>query len=357
METTGVEATGTEGVGAGGTSAFFTSYGGRRADREHVLRFHADLEGMVRLHTDDHAFGATGPTLEPGGGWRSELLRHCATTRTLVVLLSETHLNSAWCAREWWIVEERVRRFRDDGAPPHHILPLVWQPLSGPLPRVVRERQRLDWVGVPGHADAGVLELMLTDPTAYQALCYRIGALVARSAAVALPPLPEALAREAVPAWDAVARRDGRDPDGPVPGSGSAPGSDGAAPPEEVTECEPGGPDARGTVGERAARVLLTVPALDDPECWAAFLRRLGELRRDRALNPLYWPVTVPAPERHARLVSHLRAQHPDSHALAWLARAVSETAGAAAAAAALRALLPQGRPSTEDTPTDLPAP
>lgn len=342
-----METAGTEGTGAGGTSAFFTSYGGRRADREHVLRFHADLEGMVRLHTDDHAFGATGPTLEPGGGWRSELLRHCATTRTLVVLLSETHLNSAWCAREWWIVEERIRRFRNDGAPPHHILPLVWQPLSGPLPRVVRERQRLDWVGVPGHADAGVLELMLTDPAAYRALCYRIGALVARSSAAALPPLPEAVAREAVPAWDAVARRAGGDPDGPPPCLEEA------APPEG-----PDGPedqDPRGSVGERAVRVLLTVPALDDPACWAAFLRRLGELRRDRALNPLYWRVTVPAAERHDRLVSHLRAQHPDSHALAWLARAVSETAGDPDAATALRALLPQDRPSVEDHPTDPP--
>ncbi|MFE1169259.1 TIR domain-containing protein [Nocardiopsis sp. NPDC058789] len=339
-----MEATGAEDTGAGGTSAFFTSYGGRRADREHVLRFHSDLEAMVRLHTDDRAFGATGPTLEPGGGWRSELLRHCATTRTLVVLLSETHLNSAWCAREWWIVEERVRRFRDHGAPPHHILPLVWQPLSGPLPRVVRERQRLDWVGVPGHADAGVLELMLTDPTAYRALCYRIGALVARSAADPLPPLPEAVAREAVPAWDAVARREGADPDG-------APSDQGELPPPEGPE----GPDARGSVGERAVRVLLTVRALDDPACWAAFLRRLGELRRDRALNPLYWRVTVPAPERHERLVAHLRAQHPDSHALSWLARAVAETAGDPDAAAALRALLPRGRTAPEDHPTDPP--
>ncbi|MFE9245923.1 TIR domain-containing protein [Nocardiopsis sp. NPDC006938] len=351
-----METTGAPGTGADGVSAFFTSYGGRRADREHVLRFHADLEGMVRLHTDDHAFGATGPTLEPGGGWRAELHRHCATTRTLVVLLSETHLNSAWCAREWWIVEERVRRFRSGGGPPHHILPLVWQPLTGPLPRAVRERQRLDWVGVAGHADAGVLELMLTDPAAYRALCYRIGALVARSAAVALPALPEALARRAVPAWDAAARRAGGDPDG-VDAEAGAPESVRGVETSADRVAEAGGGLPRGAVGERAVRVLLTVGALDDPACWEAFLSRLGELRRDRALNPRYWSLSQPAPERLDHLVAHLRAQHPDPHALAWLARAVADTAGASDAAHALLALLPRDGSAPEDTPTDLTAP
>ncbi|QVJ00534.1 hypothetical protein KGD82_17800 [Nocardiopsis eucommiae] len=103
--------------------------------------------------------------------------------------------------------------------------------------------------------------------------------------------------------------------------------------------------------------MLLTVRALDDPACWAAFLRRLGELRRDRALNPLYWRVTVPAPERHERLVAHLRAQHPDSHALSWLARAVAETAGDPDAAAALRALLPGAEQLRRTTRPTLPAP
>lgn len=157
-----------------------------------MLRFHADLERSVRLHTDDHATGLSGPYLEQGGRWREELLEHCATAATMVVLLSETQLDSEWCAREWAVFEERMRRFRSNGSvngeAAQPLLPLVWTPLSGPLPIAVRERQRLDWVEPVGHADRGVLDLMYTAPDDYRALCFRIGGLVARAAATPYRP-------------------------------------------------------------------------------------------------------------------------------------------------------------------------
>lgn len=299
-----------------------------------MLRFHADLERAVRLHSDDHARGMSGPFLEQGGRWREELLRHCATAATMVVLLSETQLDSAWCAREWGVFEERLRRFRSNGQAngraPHPLLPLVWTPLTGPLPPAVRERQRLDWVEPVGHADRGVLDLMYTSPDDYRALCFRVGGLVARAAVTPLPPLPVGEAGSVRPAWDAPERVRGR-----VRANGAATKEDFLA-----------GLDPLAPLRTRVAHVLSRVPVLDEEPPWRAFLSRLGELRGGRAQNPLHWPVTEPAFDRVSRLVEHLSHQHHSEDTIAWLSRAVRETTGVDGAADALASLVPD--PETE---------
>lgn len=300
-----------------------------------MLRFHADLERAVRLHTDDHATGLSGPSLEQGGRWREELLKHCATAATMVVLLSETQLDSEWCAREWGVFEERLSRFRSNGpvkgeaAQP--LLPLVWTPLIGPLPIAVRGRQRLDWVEPVGHADRGVLDLMYTAPDDYRALCFRVGGLVARAAATPLPPLPLGEAASVRPAWDARARAEnGDDP--------------GLRTKERVLEeIEPGDPLRR-----RVAHVLSHVPGLDEEHLWRAFLSRLGELRGGRAQNPLHWPVTEPRFDRVSRLVEHLSHQHRSEDTIAWLSQAVRETTGIDHAADALASLDPDPVPGPD---------
>ncbi|WP_211714317.1 toll/interleukin-1 receptor domain-containing protein [Nocardiopsis sp. MG754419] len=321
-------------------AAFFTSYGGRKVDRRHVLRFHADLEEAVRLHSDDDAFGVSGPFLDPGGHWRADLARHCATARTLVVLLSDVQLDSVWCAREWWIFEERVRLFRPLDDPPHSILPLVWRPLSRPMPRVVRDRQRLDWIGPLGHADEGLLDTMHTDPRSYQALCFRLGRAVARAAARPLPALPSGAAASAPPAWDAVHRRAGGDPDvgGAFATSGDAGGTDTSARPPTPP---PTGSGHRDPLNVRVALALSGIEALSEDTTWRGFLRSLGRLRGARGLYPRHWPVTEPARRRMLRLVDHLFRQHRADTAITWLSRAVYDTTGDRAAATALLALLP----------------
>lgn len=295
-----------------------------------MLRFHADLERAVRLHTDDHATGLSGPYLEQGGMWREELLKHCATAATMVVLLSETQLDSEWCAREWGVFEERLRRFRSNGSvsgdAAQPLLPLVWTPLSGPLPIAVRKRQRLDWVEPIGHADRGVLDLMYTAPDDYRALCFRIGGLVARAAATPLPPLPVGEAGSVRPAWDARARVNGDDPAG----------------------CIPEEPDPSASLAHRVAHVLSHVPVLDEEHLWRAFLRRLGELRGGRAQNPLHWPVSEPMFDRVSRLVEHLSHQHRSEDIIAWLSQTVRETTGVDCAADALANLGPAPGPGPE---------
>lgn len=280
-----------------------------------MLRFHRDLERTVRLHADDHATGVSGPYLEQGGKWRPDLLRHCATAATMVVLLSETQLDSEWCAREWGVFEERLRRFRPDGEAPHPLLPLVWTPLSSPLPHTVRERQRLDWVEPVGHADRGVLDLMYTSPDDYRALCFRVGGLVARAAATPLPPLSTSEAGSVEPAW----------------GPGRANGWES---------------NSEDSLDTRVAHVLSRVPALNEEHLWRAFLSRLGELRGGRAQNPLHWPITEPAFDRILRLVKHLSHQHHDEDTVAWLSQAVREVTGVDGAADALALLIPD--PDTE---------
>ncbi|SIO84092.1 hypothetical protein [Nocardiopsis sp. JB363] len=289
-----------------------------------MLRFHSDLERTVRLHADDHVVGVSGPYLEEGGEWRPELLWHCGTVATMVVLLSDPQLDSEWCAREWGVFEERLRRFRPNGGAPHPLLPLVWRPLKVPLPRAVRKRQRLDWVEPVGHADRGVLDLMYTSPDDYRALCFRVGGLVARAAATPLPPLSTSEAESVEPAWKVRAR------------------ADGAARKEDFTA----GLDHSAPWETRVAHVLSRVPALDEEHLWRAFLSRLGELRGGRAQNPLLWPVTEPAFERASRLVEHLSHQHHASDTIAWLSLAVRETTGVDGAADALALLIPD--PDTE---------
>lgn len=297
-----------------------------------MLRFHADLERAVRLHTDDHVTGVSGPHLRQGGRWREELLEHCATAATMVVLLSETQLDSEWCAREWGVFEERLRRFRPNGEVAHPLLPLVWTPLSGPLPPAVRARQRLDWVEPVGHADRGVLDLMYTAPDGYRALCFRVGGLVARAMSTPLPPLPVDEAGSVRPAWDAPERVRAR--------------ANGHRPGPRTKECFLEGLDPRTPLKYRVAHVLSRVPVLDEEHLWRSFLSRLGELRGGRAQNPLHWPVTEPTFDRVSRLVEHLSHQHHPEDTIAWLSRALRETTGIDGAADALASLAPG--PETE---------
>ncbi|WP_166661402.1 TIR-like protein FxsC [Paractinoplanes brasiliensis] len=79
-----------------------------------------------------------------GGGelWERQLLHAAGTCQVFICLLSTPYLTgSQWCAREWDLFTRREVRPRHSLAQPYEtaVVPVLWTPLSTPLPPVVSD--------------------------------------------------------------------------------------------------------------------------------------------------------------------------------------------------------------------------
>ncbi|MBM2616225.1 toll/interleukin-1 receptor domain-containing protein [Actinoplanes sp. LDG1-06] len=120
-----------------------------------------------------------------GGGelWERQLLHAAGTCQVLICLLSTPYLTgSEWCAREWDLFSRRRVVPRHDHAPPFEtaVVPVLWTPLSTPLPPVVSDvnifvptRLREDFRA--DYQTDGLLGLLRTgQQTVYEAIVWRI---------------------------------------------------------------------------------------------------------------------------------------------------------------------------------------
>ncbi|OLT30375.1 hypothetical protein BJF83_08785 [Nocardiopsis sp. CNR-923] len=295
---------------------FFLSYGDRAPEREYVQRFLRDLERAVRLQGHEETRAVSGPTLTPGPGWKRRLLKECATVGCLVALLSDRYFRSDWCAKEWWTVDERIRRrgdHTDAGVP--WIIPVIWRPLSSPIPDAIRSQQRTDWYV---HQDArrrGVLHLMDRDNQGpYRETCQTIATLVVEAFSHDLPALDDGQGPQL--SWDASAWRRPKQST-PVP-----------EPPPELSP------------SEKLVHILSHVPSLDEEDTWSRFLDGIARSRpMGVPLQAWQWPHTSPSPERHQNLLKHLCTQYRRAHVFGWVADALESSTGATGHAQAIRSI------------------
>ncbi|GAA0497973.1 hypothetical protein Ade02nite_53520 [Paractinoplanes deccanensis] len=163
----------------------------REANRD-VMRFFDDLTEDV-----NNLIGYV-PGRDPGfmdvagdGGelWRRRILRAAGTCQVFVCLISEPYLTSSkWCAREWHLFAKRrvIARHPDADPAESAIVPVLWTPVTWPLPPVVAEvnlfmptRLRDDFRA--GYQAEGMLGLLRTgQENVYQAIVWRLAQHVVR---------------------------------------------------------------------------------------------------------------------------------------------------------------------------------
>lgn len=179
-----------------GAPVFFMSYwrpkrpsrfaGPPREPTVHVRRFFDDLTADV-----NDLIGSV-PGYDPGfldvagsGGtaWRNRLLRAVGTCQVFVCLLSRPYVTSSpWCAREWDAFSQRrvVPRTPDVDPAQTAIVPVLWTPVQGRLPRVIADVDPFRPPGLEPEINAlyqenGLLGLLKTGKEqAYQTIVWKL---------------------------------------------------------------------------------------------------------------------------------------------------------------------------------------
>ncbi|GAV43030.1 toll/interleukin-1 receptor domain-containing protein [Streptomyces acidiscabies] len=185
---------------------FFTSYAERRADSDLVEQFHARLQREVEIKrgrsAPNEGFLNTG-AVRLGQGWRRKIGTALGRTRFLVVLLTDDYLTSPWCAREWAVMQERVRLA--EPAEPVALLPLFWTGVSRELPAEVADLQlRMATLGA-AYTDRCLVDLMREDPRGYEKFVIGLTDHMVKEASTELPEMEGELAASYPPAFGLAA--------------------------------------------------------------------------------------------------------------------------------------------------------
>ncbi|GAQ54909.1 toll/interleukin-1 receptor domain-containing protein [Streptomyces acidiscabies] len=185
---------------------FFTSYAERRADSDLVEQFHARLQREVEIKrgrsAPNEGFLNTG-AVRLGQGWRRKIGTALGRTRFLVVLLTDDYLASSWCAREWAVMQERVRLA--EPAEPVALLPLFWTGVSRKLPAEVADLQlRMATLGA-AYTDRCLVDLMREDPRGYEKFVIGLTDHMVKEASAELPEMDGELAASYPPAFGLAA--------------------------------------------------------------------------------------------------------------------------------------------------------
>jgi hypothetical protein len=178
---------------------FFLSYVRYRgvkaaSNYEAVRRLFVDLSmsvsQMVDLRAGQHA-GFMDDAVESGGPWRGRRRRAVSSCHVFVSLLTPRYVDSSrWCAMEWDLFSRRRALHRDppggdDELPATApIIPVMWEPLNGPLPTQVAAVADFGAVLSAPQRDKyranGLQALRVIDPGAYRAIVTRLAREIAR---------------------------------------------------------------------------------------------------------------------------------------------------------------------------------
>lgn len=151
------------GVGLRMTPYFFLSYAHDDADG-YFDKFYDDLCNEVAAVTtrDRSEVGFRDRSgIGLGRQWRAELIQALRTCECFVPLLSPRLLASSYSGKEWQLFQDRLRAIQPPGAGrPSRRLPVLWRPLEGDLPEVVRVYQRTHGSLGAVYAEKGLLALV-----------------------------------------------------------------------------------------------------------------------------------------------------------------------------------------------------
>jgi hypothetical protein len=175
---------------------FFLSYA-RAGEAGHsnkmAERFFFDLAEnvgqLVSLRTGAEV-GFMDTLVRGGRQWTDELLHALGVCQVLVPMLSAPYLASELCGKEWGAFSQRsVRRLPGTSASPDLgcIIPVIWAPVSGPLPSPVSERLIFAPGGRPNsglpaeYRTNGVYGLMrMGQEDSYQIIVWQLAILIAK---------------------------------------------------------------------------------------------------------------------------------------------------------------------------------
>ncbi|MET8980195.1 toll/interleukin-1 receptor domain-containing protein [Streptomyces sp. NPDC004539] len=250
---------------------FFTSYAERRADNSLVEAFHRRLQQEAEIkrgRSASHDGFLNVGSLELGEGWRLKIGSALGRTRFLVVLLTDDYLVSPWCAREWAVVRDRVRRAAPEE--PIAVLPLFWTRLSRELPAEIADLQlRMAALGT-GYTDTCLVDLMRGDTAGYERFVIGLTDHMVKAAAVELPEMDAESAAYYPPAFGlgapestAAAEEASREAAGEAAGEAGKPTAEAAReaakPTTEAAKAtaEPPAPPAVAPFGPTERRALI----------------------------------------------------------------------------------------------------
>jgi hypothetical protein len=151
-----------------------------------VRQLFADLEQHLRQLLNSlpgQSLGFMDMTMRGGELWERRVLRAAGTSQVFIALLSNRFLNgSSWCATEWDVFARREIKPRataysvDETA----ILPVLWAPITEPIPDLVEAVQRFtpQRLPNPGYAESfeawGIYGLQTQDPEAYRSIVWSL---------------------------------------------------------------------------------------------------------------------------------------------------------------------------------------
>jgi FxsC-like protein len=145
------------------TPYFFFSYA--HNDVDHFFnKFYDDLcKEVAAVTTRD--IGEVGFRDHSGIGlgrlWPQELIRALRTCECFVPVLSPRLLARPYCGKEWHLFQDRLRTGQPpDPGHPSRLLPVLWRPLAGDLPEVIRNFQRTHASLGDVYAEKGLLTLV-----------------------------------------------------------------------------------------------------------------------------------------------------------------------------------------------------
>jgi FxsC-like protein len=177
----------------------FISYARADSKTSHLGRFINDLKQDLAART-----GQTGETalfldrenIEVADEWDSALSKALCESTLLVALCSPSYFNSDYCGREYQVFLDRRQSLIDSQVygqqPVRAIFPVLWQPLTDPLPEVVSKFQNDHQIFPSVYAEEGLRYLMQLSRhhDDYQEFVLQLGKkLVAAGNAAPLPPL------------------------------------------------------------------------------------------------------------------------------------------------------------------------
>src|SRR5262245_33980675 len=80
-------------------------------------------------------------SIEWGSSWPPKLVSALKECKTFVALCTLRYFTSEACGKEWWVYEERLRRYEQErGGNLAMLIPLLWLPIRA-MPERARRRQ------------------------------------------------------------------------------------------------------------------------------------------------------------------------------------------------------------------------
>ena len=184
---------------------FFFSYA-HGEDTAYFDRFYDDLRKEVAEVTkrDAHGVGFRDTTdIGLGRSWRSELVQALSTCECFVPVLAPRLLDSPYCGKEWQLFQNRIDAGEPPGpSQPSRLLPVLWRPLDGDLPEVLRKYQRMHGDLGAAYHENGLLKLIKLGKfrDEYEEFLSKFATMMKDAVAAAkLPPVTEPIDMDAVP--------------------------------------------------------------------------------------------------------------------------------------------------------------